>query len=91
MDANKKLRETVITKMQSGDFEIKPCPFCGGQPIMMNQETFEYLKNVDGDGKACFSLDCPKCNLNFYDHTHDEQDYYIRAFLITEKWNRRAE
>ena len=26
MDANKKLRETVITKMQSGDFEIKPCP-----------------------------------------------------------------
>jgi hypothetical protein len=56
----------------------------------MNQETFEHLKNVDGDGKACFSLDCPKCNLNFYEHTHDEQDYYIRAFLITEKWNRRV-
>ena len=91
MDANKKLRETVITKMQSGDFEIKPCPFCGGTPTLMAQKTFEHLKEIGDDGKACITIECKKCNLSFYDHTHDEQDYVIRKFLVTEKWNRRAE
>lgn len=88
MDANKKLRETVITKMQSGDFEIKPCPFCGGQPKMMTQEFFEEL--VEDNGHACIAIECPNCNLSLHDHTSDENDYFIRAFIITEKWNRRA-
>lgn len=91
MDTNKKLREAVIAKMQRGDFEIKPCPFCGGEPTLMSKETFEHLKGVDGDGKACITIECNKCHLDFYEHTHDEQDYYIRTFLITEKWNRRAQ
>lgn len=89
MDANKKLRETVITKMQSGDFELKPCPFCGGKPKMMSQDFFEKL--VEDNGRACISVDCPNCNLSLHDHTRDENNYFIRAFLITEKWNRRAE
>lgn len=88
MDAIKKLRETVITKMQSGDFEIKPCPFCGGQPKMMSQDFFEAL--VGDNGRALISIECPNCDLSLHDHTHDEQDYFIRVFLITEKWNRRA-
>lgn len=89
MDVNKKLREAVITKMQSGDFELKPCPFCGGQPKMMSQDFFEGL--VEDNGRACISVDCPNCNLSLHDHTRDENNYFVRAFLITEKWNRRAE
>lgn len=91
MDANKKLRETVIAKMQSGDFEIKPCPFCGGMATMMDKTFFDELQEESADGKACITINCTKCSLDFRDHTHDEHDYYVRAFLVTEKWNRRAE
>ena len=89
MDVNKKLRETVITKMQSGNFELKPCPFCGGQPKLMNKKLFEELDSENG--RACITIECEKCELDFHDHTSDEHNYYVRAFLVTEKWNRRAE
>lgn len=91
MDTNKVLREAVINMMETESLEIKPCPFCGGTPALMSKDYFEHLKEIGDDGKACITIECHKCQLNFYDHTHDEQDYYIRAFLITEKWNRRAE
>lgn len=90
MELNDKLREVVIAKMKNGEYELKPCPFCGGKPILMSQEYFEHLKEIGDDGKACMTIECHKCSLDFYEHTHDEQDYYIRAFLLTEKWNRRA-
>ena len=88
MDANNKLREVVIAKMKDGNFELKPCPFCGGQPVLEDRETFERLDHA-GNG-ACITVECHKCNLDFYEHTHDEHDYYVRAFLVVEKWNRRA-
>ncbi len=88
MDANNKLREVVIDKMQSGDFELKPCPFCGGQPQVMTQRFFEGL--VEDNGRALISIECPNCDMSLNDHTSDENDYFVRAFIITEKWNRRA-
>jgi heterodisulfide reductase subunit B len=91
MDTNKVLREAVINMMETEPLEIKPCPFCGGTPTLMDQKTFEHLKEIGDDGKACITIECHKCQLSFYDHTHDEQDYFIRKFLVTEKWNRRAE
>ena len=91
MDTNKVLREAVINMMETEPLEIKPCPFCGGTPTLMSQDTFEHLKEIGDDGKACITIECHKCQLNFYDHTHDEQDYLIRKFLVIEKWNRRAE
>lgn len=91
MDTNKALREAVINMMETEPLEIKPCPFCGGTPTLMDQKTFEHLKEVGDDGKACITIECHKCHLSFYDHNHDEQDYNIRKFLVTEKWNRRAQ
>lgn len=88
MDINNTLREMIIAKMQNGDYELKPCPFCGGQPELENREMFERL-DYNGNG-ACITVECHKCSLDFYEHTHDEHDYYIRAFMIVEKWNRRA-
>lgn len=89
MDTNNKLREVVIAKMQSGNFELKPCPFCGKQPQMMTQMFFEEL--VEDNGRALISIDCPNCDMSLNDHTSDENDYFVRAFIISEKWNRRAE
>lgn len=89
MDTNKVLRETITNMMKNGTYKIKPCPFCGGKPVLEDRETFEKLDR-SGNG-ACITVECHKCSLDFYDHTHDEHDYYVRAFLVTEKWNRRAE
>ena len=84
-----KLREMIIDKMRNGEYELKPCPFCGGQPEMMTQKFFEEL--VEEHGHACIAIECPNCDLSLHDHTSDENDYFVRAFIITEKWNRRAE
>lgn len=88
MDTNKVLRETITNMMKNGTYEIKPCPFCGGQPEIEDRKTFERLDR-DGNG-ACITIECNNCSLDLYDHTHDEHDYYVRAFLVVEKWNRRA-
>lgn len=89
MDTNNALREMIINKMQNGNYELKPCPFCGGKPTLEKKDLFEKL-DKENNG-ACIGIRCDQCNLDLYEHTHDEHDYYIRAFLITEKWNRRAE
>jgi hypothetical protein len=89
MDTNKTLRDIIVEKMKNGAYELKPCPFCGGKPTMMDKQRFEFLQS-DG-GIACITVACKTCGLMFYEHTHDEHDYYIRAFMIAEKWNRRVE
>ena len=91
MDANKTLRDIIIEKMKGGAYELKPCPFCGSKPTLMKKDFFNELQEDASDGTACITLECGVCNLTFYDHTLDEHDYYIRAFLIVEKWNRRIE
>ena len=88
---NNKLRDMIIAKMQNGDFELKPCPFCGCEPVMMSKEFFDELQEESNDNKACISIECNNCNVDLRDHTHDEHDYYVRAFIVAEKWNRRAE
>lgn len=90
MDANKVLREGVINMMKERMYEMKPCPLCGGKPTLMSGEFFEKLKSMDDDSKACITIKC-QCGLALYDYTLDERDYHVRAFLVTEKWNRRAE
>ena len=67
---------------------IKPCPFCGKKPILMSRERFEGLQ--DKNGIACITISCENCHLDFYDHTHDEHNYYVRAFYVISKWNERA-
>ena len=88
MDANKKLREIVIAKMQNGDYKLKPCPFCGGEPVLYDRETFEMLD--EKNGSACITIECNECKMEMYEHTHDEHNYYVRLFMLVDKWNRRA-
>ncbi len=89
MDINNKLREMVIEKLKDGT-GMMPCPFCGGEPVIMSKEFFDELQDDSDDGEACITIECPKCGLELYDNTLDEHDYYVRAFLVMEKWNRRV-
>ena len=85
---NNTLREMIIAKMQNGNFELKPCPFCGGEPNVMGKDFFEVLETENG--RACIDITCNKCRLELRDHTSEEHDYYIREFIIVEKWNTRV-
>lgn len=89
MDTNNKLREVVIAKMQNGEYEMKPCPFCGEKPVLMDKDFFDKL--VSEYGRALISVECQRCDVSLHDHTSDENDYYVRAFYVVEKWNRRSE
>lgn len=86
---NDELRKVITTKMANGEYELKPCPFCGRRPTLASKEFFDGLQESSKDGGACITIRCMNCSLDFRDHTYDEHDYYIRAFLVTEKWNRR--
>ena len=88
METNNVLREMVIAKMKNGEYELKPCPFCGGKPKLMGEQFFNEL--VAEYGSALIDITCSKCNLQLADHS-DAHDYYVRAFIVSEKWNRRAE
>lgn len=83
-----KVRELVIEKMARGDYEIKPCPFCGKTPELMSKEFFEGLDKEYG--RACISVECTGCKAELNDHTSDEHNYYVRAFIVVDKWNRRV-
>lgn len=84
-----KLRDIIAERMKDERFELEPCPFCGGKPKVMSKKFFEELDSEHGG--ACITIECEKCDLELYDHTVEEHDYYIRKFLIVNKWNRRAE
>lgn len=89
MTANETLRNIIIERMQNEDYEIKSCPFCGGNNIhIMSKKFFDEL--VEEHDTACITVECKDCHLTMYDHTLDENDYYIRKLFVTEKWNKRA-
>ena len=85
---NTTLREMIISKMQTGDYELKPCPFCGGEAEFDSQDFFEDLEAEHG--RACIGVKCEACHVSLLDHTTDEHDYFVRTFIVGEKWNRRV-
>lgn len=89
MDANERVREMIIKKMKYGNYTIKPCPFCGRTPKIQSKEFFDELQDEDTNGYACLSMHC-ECDTDMYEHTHEEHNYYIRAFMLVEKWNGRV-
>ena len=55
--------------------ELKPCPFCGGEAVLINTRAF---------GESCKSVMCIKCRATVSNFAGDMQEE--RA---TEAWNRR--
>lgn len=57
--------------------EIKPCPFCGGEPrVLIADVSSGSIPNI------CIHLSCKKCNLTM----KGNQDEYI----LCDMWNRRG-
>ena len=56
---------------------LKPCPFCGGEAVLINTMAF---------GKSCKSVMCIKCKATVNNFAGDMQEE--RA---TEAWNRRSD
>ena len=58
--------------------ELKPCPFCGGEAILVELTPTPYNDQL----LTYYSVGCIDCGIGFYENTEDEA---IAA------WNRRAE
>ena len=60
--------------------ELKPCPFCGYQPVF---DVVLVRKGYEGD------IQCNACPANIHTITFDSLEEAERAAI--EAWNRRAE
>ena len=68
--------------------KLKPCPFCGGTPIL----DFKYASDEDGFGFwypiiSCFNCGCDMVDKNQYE---DEMGARICSDYLVEKWNSRV-
>ena len=89
MNSTDGLRQVILRKMESGDYTVKPCPFCGNDELDFTEaDSFATLS--EADGKAAIRMSCRNCNVDMYDHTCAETNYQIRKFLLIAKWNMRA-
>lgn len=62
--------------MQNEEIKLKPCPFCGGEPVLQEHVFHGYRSTF---GVVC--LDCCCETRQFYDTARE----------AAEAWNRRAE
>lgn len=65
---------------------LKPCPFCGKEPVIETREFFENLQSENET--ACLAIEC-RCGARLYDYTTEEHDYEKRVELLATKWNTR--
>lgn len=68
--------------------KLLPCPFCGGDNLEITSEEDFNTLNRDNNG-AAVRISCNDCDLDFWEHTHNEHDYYKRRMMLVSKWNRR--
>lgn len=85
--------EEQVLKLQDWVYnnpKLLPCPFCGGDNLeITNREDFNMLDRDNNGAAMCIS--CNDCNLDFWEHTYNEHDYYKRRVMLVSKWNRRKE
>lgn len=65
--------------------ELKPCPFCGGEPKIVKERRYpNYESNgIDAWRVECRTFDCP---IRYANYT-----YFTRRYKAIEAWNRRAD
>lgn len=86
----------ALTMMFSGRLvteDIKPCPFCGGDVLEINDRKM-YEDLVKEDGHSMLSIWCKGCNteVKLYDHPDNvTSDYVTGCEKIIKKWNTRKE
>lgn len=62
--------------------ELKPCPFCGGEALGIEQEAHTHVfATFMPDHPGSFTIECPKCNVWLIDANEE---------IATAAWNRRA-
>lgn len=72
------------------EYELKPCPFCGGEAkyensMEMNPVIDESGAYVDADFVYWETVYCTKCKVQIFSGDNDEDEGYA-----IELWNRRA-
>ena len=72
-----RIKMRFLEDKNMAEIELKPCPFCSGEAVLINTTAF---------GKSCKSVVCIKCKATVNNFGGDRQEE--RA---TEAWNRRAE
>ena len=69
---------TIPAPYQSGKVELKPCPFCGGEPYIAKRR-FSW---TDDDEAVYYGVGCKKCRVQFSCSNVDLTD-------ASNEWNKR--
>lgn len=69
----------AIKIVRAGMKELKPCPFCGGEPLL---EPYEVRKGYEA------SIQCNRCLGRMISITYDDEKTAVKK--VIEAWNRRA-
>lgn len=67
-----------------GKEDLKPCPFCGGEPEMV-YAPINMAINI-----PCFGVACKKCRILIGTTKHGVTDFYRSKEDAAEAWNRRT-
>lgn len=64
--------------MNDKNFELKPCPFCGGTPIL-------YVNN----GVRVICNNCNASTITLVDHYFSDNYHGTAVLSVIERWNKR--
>ena len=68
-------------------FDGKPCPFCGGNNVFVQNLGF-FDRLVKEHGRAMMVIGCADCGCE-YQNFSESNDYDVRRAEIISQWNHR--
>lgn len=74
------------------NYELRPCPFCGGKAVFNEKENREYAEERMAAGEGYLvQITCPECHvdMNEYSHRHPDESLDEIIDALVKKWNRR--
>jgi len=63
----------MTSRIATVDYDMRPCPFCGGEPMDYNIEPHTHvIATLMPDHPGSWWIECPKCDIHMGGDTREE-------------------